>query len=290
MPAASKLLDKISAEFPHLKWTDYIYIDEGWDHEVIVLDDKIVFRFPSDTEYTKKLKYEIEVLKFIQPKLNVKIPQYNYISTDHTFAGYTIITGQQIFKPRFDNLTIAQRTSIARQLADFLSIIHSQPTDSGVLANLNKSYLGADQANIKASLPKLKLKLDSQEYTIALNILSEIYRLLQKKLPAKFIHNDIYSRHLIWNANNNALGLIDFSDMCLGDPAVDFAELHEYGKDFVEEVYKLYTGTKDATFLDRAWQYQRWIGVDMMTDYFESQKTTFEVAKQTFDRAKQQVI
>ncbi len=78
--------------------------------------------------------------------------------------------------------------------------------------------------------------------------------------------------------------------MCLGDPAVDFAEIFEYGKEFVEEVYSLYAGTKDATFLERAWQYQRWIGVNMMTDYFESQKTPFEVAKQTFDRAKAYAI
>jgi aminoglycoside 2''-phosphotransferase len=46
------LLKKISDEFPHIAWSSYRYVDEGWDHEVIILDEKIVFRFPTDQQYT----------------------------------------------------------------------------------------------------------------------------------------------------------------------------------------------------------------------------------------------
>ena len=57
--------------------------------------------------------------------------------------------------------------------------------------------------------------------------------LLATDLPEVVVHNDVYSRHLLWDDAAARLGVIDFSDMCLGDPAVDFAELYEYGEAFV---------------------------------------------------------
>jgi aminoglycoside phosphotransferase (APT) family kinase protein len=105
-------------------------------------------------------------------------------------------------------------------------------------------------------------------------------------LPKVFLHGDIYSTHLLWDSKDKKLGLIDFSDMNIGDPAFDFAELYEYGQEFIEQVYKLYKGPKDDSFLERAWIYQRWVGVFMMINHFETHKTSFEVARQTFDRVK----
>ena len=100
------------------------------------------------------------------------------------------------------------------------------------------------------------------------------------------LHGDVYSNHLLWDAGHQQLGIIDFSDMTLGDPAFDLAELYEYGQAFVEEVYFYYTGPKDNTFLERAWQYQYWVGVYMITEHFVYQKTSFEKAQETFKRIK----
>jgi aminoglycoside 2''-phosphotransferase len=82
------------------------------------------------------------------------------------------------------------------------------------------------------------------------------------------------------------LGIIDFSDMTRDDPARDFAEIYEYGREFVQAVYDQYDGPKDRTFLDRAWIYQCWTAVFMMTDHFNYQKTSFDVARETFDRVR----
>ena len=52
----------------------------------------------------------------------------------------------------------------------------------------------------------------------------------------------------------------------------------DHGEDFVRAVHERYTGPKDPGFLDRAWTYQRWVGVYMLTDHFEIGKTSWSVA------------
>ena len=102
--AANRVLTAIDKEFPELKWRTYLYIDEGWDHEVIILDEAIVFRFPTDNEYTAKLKHEIAVLESLSNKLGVCIPKYKYIAKHSAFVGYKLIKGQQLTKTWFSEI------------------------------------------------------------------------------------------------------------------------------------------------------------------------------------------
>lgn len=152
-----------------------------------------------------------------------------------------------------------------------------------------RSFLAEDQQEIRQGVDvRLRTVLAPGELAEVEQILSDVDELLAADLPEVFVHNDVYSRHLLWDEVAGRLGVIDFSDMCLGDPAVDFAELHEYGPEVVEAVYARYTGPKDGGFLDRAWTYQRWIGVYMLTDHFEVGKTSRSVARETFDRVRTQ--
>ncbi len=285
----SALLGKIAQAFPELRWDDYRYIDEGWDHEVIILDNRIVFRFPTDQEYLGKLLTELKVLKYLALAVNISVPTYAYVPTPLSFAGYPIVPGAALSKPVFDNLSVTDRADIATQLAEFLSLIHQKDIPHEPFRSVSNSVLYEDQKITRDSANiYLKSSLTQADFKIVERILADVDALLRLDLPRVFIHNDIYDRHLLWDKQKHKLGLIDFSDMSLGDPAVDFGELHEYGFDFVNEVYKLYSGPKDSTFLARAWTHQEWAAVYMLSDYYEYHKTTFEVARKTFDRVKQQ--
>lgn len=45
---AELFLQKIRNEFPEVKWKHHRFLTHGWDHIVIVLDDKMIFRAPKD--------------------------------------------------------------------------------------------------------------------------------------------------------------------------------------------------------------------------------------------------
>ena len=74
--------------------------------------------------------------------------------------------------------------------------------------------------------------------------------------------------------------------MCLGDPAIDFAELYEYGPRFVDDVLAHYVGNVDPRFLDRAWTYQRLAGLYMVAGHLYYGVETWEYARATFDRCR----
>jgi aminoglycoside phosphotransferase (APT) family kinase protein len=292
-------LDRIAAAFPDLRWFRARRITEGWDHVVVVLDDARVFRFPLEPPYADGLGREIAVLDHLAGHLAeraagdpatpppVRIPRYDRVAPDGSFAGYPLVPGRELTPQLLAALPAAQRGTLIEQLAGFLSVLHTAPIAGTPLERVPRSCLAEDQQEIRAgAAAHLPAVLTPAELAEAEGVLADVDELLAADLPSVFIHNDVYSRHLLWDGAAGRLGVIDFSDMCRGDPAVDFAELHEYGEAFVGAVYERYTGPKDPGFLDRAWTYQRWVGVYMLTDHFEVGKTTWSVARETFDRCR----
>lgn len=282
------LLGRIKTTFPDVTWSKFQYLDEGWDHEVVILDDRLVFRFPNDSEYLQSLRVEVEALRQLQPLIpSVRIPSYSYVAPDYSFAGYPFIQGQTLTRQNFDTLAPADRAEIAKQLAGFLSAMHAALERGHDFSNVPASDMAEAQAEDRKLAEKyLKPALNDADFALVAAILDDTDKILSQTLPSVLLHGDVYSRHLFWDAEPRRLGIIDFSDMNRGDPAFDFAELYEYGKKFVNEVYDYYLGSKDATFLERAVTYQKWVGVFMMADHFAHHKTSFAEARKTFDRTK----
>lgn len=281
------LLQCIGREFPELHWNNYRYIDEGWDHEVVILDEKVVFRFPNDAEYLELLQNEIPVLERLLPQLDIAMPQYQYIAPDGRFAGYPMVAGDTLRKDYFDRLPPSDRTSIAAQLAGFLSTLHMLLANGQDFSMVPASEMAEYQKDLHQQTQQyLPATLTPEDFAVVRNVVAETDGLLLRSLPKVFLHGDVYSRHLLWDKPAQKLGVIDFSDMNIGDPAFDFAELYEYGDEFVGQVYSQYAGPKDDDFLQRAWTYQRWVGVFMLVDHFVYHKTSFEEARETFDRVK----
>ncbi|MFE7630751.1 phosphotransferase family protein [Kocuria sp. NPDC057446] len=280
-------LQRIAAAFPDLAWSRARKVTEGWDHVVVILDDALVFRFPQEAPYTEALAREVEVLDHLGPRLPVRIPRYDRVAPDGSFAGYPLLPGRTLQPEVLDSLDGTAREALVDQLAGFLSALHTAPVAGTPLEQVPPSCLAEDQDDVRsAAAAHLPALLTAAELDDVERILGEVDALLAADLPDVVVHNDVYSRHLLWDDDAARLGVIDFSDMSVGDPAVDFAELYEYGEDFVRAVHERYTGPADPGLLDRAWTYQRWIGVYMLTDHFDVGKTTWEVARETFDRVR----
>ncbi len=285
MDIAETQLQSINKSFPNVSWSSYSYIDEGWDHAVIIIDNRLVFRFPLDAEYLERLKHEIKVVALVQPLVKVKIPQYTHIDSKGLFAGYEIVPGQTMTSGAFKLLKPEDKVTFTYQLADFLSTIHTLTSDQLDFSLVPPTDIHDYHKDLQEQVQQyLKNTMTVTEYIEVQNILDEAGEVLLLPHPKVFLHGDIYYRHLLWDGPNKQLGIIDFSDMNIGDPAFDFAELHEYGFDFVKHVYDLYSGPKDDTFLERAWTYQKLVAVYMLVDHFLYHKTSFKIARETFDR------
>ena len=51
---AEFFLQQIKNEFSQVEWGKYRILTHGWDHVVIVFDEKLIFRFPKDNEYKEE--------------------------------------------------------------------------------------------------------------------------------------------------------------------------------------------------------------------------------------------
>ncbi len=279
------LLGQIHKEFPELKWERYNYLNNGWDHEVIILDDKLAFRFPNSPEYLRVLEDEIALLHFLGAKVKIKIPQYKYVASDHSFAGYQLIKGAELTESVFGTLSEQGRSNIAEQLAGFFTILHTLDVNEMV-----EQYHVAHERPLEERLKSLseeflKPNLSVEEYRKVEGVIAETEQIDYTKVPHVLTHSDISPKHIIWNSEDKSVGVIDFSDRCIGDPAGDFTELYLYSPEFVEQVYDLYRGPKDPEFLNRAKIHLRRVGVHMMAHSFKNQKISFEEAKRIFDKA-----
>ena len=74
---AEFFLQKIKNDFPQIKWKKYRILTHGFDHVIIVLDEKIIFRFPKDEAYKAEFENEIQLLRHLKKKVKVGIPEYN---------------------------------------------------------------------------------------------------------------------------------------------------------------------------------------------------------------------
>lgn len=278
----SILLDRIRQSFPGLSWKEFKFIDVGWDHEVIQLDNRFIFRFPNSTEYLSLLRDEVELLAYLKDRIRAHTPLYSYVPDDFSFGGYAMLTGKELSLEYFTDLSEAQQDKAAKDIADFLSNLHSLDTTNLGQFNISSKPDFAGYGNIINEADEyLKPNLSDSEYKTIAKMLNDIVPILDYPQPARLIHGDIAPKHLIWDNDKEAVSFIDFSDRAISDPAYDFAELYTYGESFVNEIYVLYQGPdKNGQFLKRAKAYMKAIGVHSLANAYHSDRITSEEAMQ----------
>ena len=294
-------LSAISAAFPTLRWQSATRIEEGWDHVVVMCQGcegpdslghhDLVFRFPTDEQALAQLPTEIRVLDHLAGQVDAALPRYTHIPGGGGFAGYPLVRGERLTPQLLHSLPLRERTTVAGQLGALLSAMHIQDLSLPPMNRVPPSYqpenLDFVRGIVEHTMPDV---LTSDELYTAREICDEVAVLQSTLQPRVFLHYDIHPRHLYWERGSGRtpgrLGLIDFTDMCVGDPAVDFAELYEYGPRFVEDVLARYVGRIDTGFLDRAWTYQRFAGLYLIAAHLYYGEETWAHARATFDRCR----
>ena len=182
------------------------------------------------------------------------IPNYSYIAKNLSFAGYNIIQGVSVSRERHKRLVKKEKDFMAMQLAEFLNELHSSSIEVAKKCGVEDTGL-AEHKKFKIELNKYLLpKLKKQEREDVKNFLDKletIYPLKNKVLT----HGDLARNNFLMK-DRKISGVIDFSDMTINDPAIDFNDLWDYGEKFVKNVYEKYQ-KKDEELLYRSKLYYK---------------------------------
>lgn len=276
-------LERVRQEFHEIKWSTCRYVTQGWDHEVLVLDEKIILRTPKDKRNAVKIQDEIRLLNYLNGKVRAGIPHYEYISADGTIAGYKMLPGRELRAQVFQALADDEKEIIAEALADLFTVLHSTPGTLIEQLNTREEDQRADFAELKRNVGQyLQPRLNGSELDVIAEYFVELQITLDDGYQRVLTHSDLSGDHILWNEQSRQVSIIDFADRSLSDPAVDFAGLFEYGAEFAGKVFDLYGGKKDNSLLSRAELYFKREALCIMIMALQGFPCTFEDSYKMF--------
>jgi len=249
---------KIAAHFPDIAYTDVRFIRRGWDNDVLILDRRLVFRFPKRPEFVERFKAEVRLLQHMRGRFAIGVPTYDYLPEDLSFGGYHIIPGRPLRRSMFNKLNASTRKNIAGDLARFLTVMHAIPVPVARGLGVGELQGGhwASKSNTESRFETMKdvlfPKLNAEERTWLAAHYGR-YLSLDFDFALKVVHNDLTDDHIYLVPERGSLGgIIDFADVEITDPAMDFAGLWLYGEPFVRDVLDRYGHDIDGDLLDRS--------------------------------------
>lgn len=281
---AAALIEKVKTEFPDRPWSTWRYVGHGWDHDVLVLDERVVIRAPKNDEYRTEFGHEIALMDYLSPLIGLRIPHYTLVAHDCSLAGHQMLVGEEMTQDVFAGLDEEKRGLLARELAEFLTVLHAIP-----LADLETYQIRMEDETalcnelVRRARTILYPRLRAEERAAIEEYTDRLRRVTEATYERVLVHCDLTADHILWDAATSNVSVIDFSDRAFGDPARDFAGLFEYGLDFVREVAGHYEG-QTAGLLDRAELYYKRISIWLMIDAIEGFPCSFEDGYRMFRR------
>jgi len=246
----NSLENKIRKLFPYLEWKRVKFITDGWDHDILMLDNNFVVRIPKNREARKRMKIDFCLLKYLCKKIDISIP-VPVVKDDKTkVAIYKMVGGKTMSVWRYKRLRIKAKNKFSKDIALFLSQLHSIPPEDIKKCKVTSQNLFKEDREVRKNIKVVYSHLTKKEQLILDDFIIRRKNIV-KEIKPTLIHGDLTSDNVFVDSKGN-LGIIDFSDSIISDPAKDFAALFSYGNEFVWNVIKYYNPPKESELFFRA--------------------------------------
>jgi aminoglycoside phosphotransferase (APT) family kinase protein len=218
----------VGEQFPELELRSLRLLAEGWDNAVWVVDERWAFRFPRREIAIPGFVRELGVLPVLAPLLPLPIPTPLFRGVPAAgypwpFFGARLLPGHELPDAALDD---AARVAVARPLAAFLRALHDPATAAAV------EPLPADpwgRADMERRVPRARECLDELRERGLWRAPPGVARLLESARglppppPSALVHGDLHTRHVLVDKAGAISGVIDWGDVCAGDPSVDMS-------------------------------------------------------------------
>lgn len=227
----------------------------GWggDYDAFLINGRDIFLFSRHPRAARVLAVERRLLPRLAPRVALPIPSFRYIAPDAPMApprcvGYAAIPGEPLTP------TLFQRTAttgsilghMADQLGAFLSGLHSCPLWVAEECGLSGPALSPLE-QVSQSYHDVRVGVypvlgSGERHFLDRLFAAFLADVRQAPWPPTLCHGDLTSDHILIDPSNGGhiTGIIDFGDVCLGDPAGDFVWRYAYGDAFFRRVLACY--------------------------------------------------
>lgn len=225
----------------------YKVVREGWTNLVIEINNRWIFRFVRNKN-NRQIVVEREFLPKFVKVCPVSIPEIVFSESD--YIAYPKILGERFSPEKFALFSNFQKAKIFELLGKFLACLHSFSFSHQYLSDA--PYDGKDFWNELWSVVQHRLSPYTKEK--AKKYFTDVLKQIEATaFESTLIHADLGTNNILVDFQQNELtGIIDFGDLCLGDPAVDFAGFYRnFGRQFTQELLNNYQRPIENNFWTR---------------------------------------
>lgn len=219
----------IEAQFPELAGQPVRELATGWDNVVYRVGDQWIFRFPRREIAVAGVSREIDVLARLAGHLPLSIPEPRWVGAPGggypwPWFGAPYLPGRELADAALPD---EEREPLATATGRFLHALH---------APLLRSRIGPDlpvdpmrRADMAFRVPATRRRLDDLVAARLWRPTAAVERLIDDAagLPPSphtvVAHGDLHMRHLLVDDAGGAAGVIDWGDVCAGDPSMDLS-------------------------------------------------------------------
>jgi aminoglycoside phosphotransferase (APT) family kinase protein len=233
-------------QHPDLAELPFVEVVLGWDNILYRLGDDLAVRLPRRSASAALLLNEQRWLPRLAPRLPLSVPVPLRIGTHSQALGYPWSFSICPWLPgaAFEHAPPRDAAEAARSLARFIAALH-QPAPADAPANAYRGIALPGRAErLHAHLESLGSAVDRRA------VFARWEQLVQTPEwtgPPLWLHGDLHPLNLLVDQGRLS-AVIDFGDICAGDPASDlFAAWMLFDVD-ARAVFRASTGADDATW------------------------------------------
>ncbi|HEU5158464.1 MAG TPA: phosphotransferase [Streptosporangiaceae bacterium] len=229
--SADEAAELIGEQFAGLRGAPIEPLSTGWDNTVHLVDGTWVFRFPRRAFALPGVAREIAALPVLAPRLPLPVPVPELVGRPTRrfpwpFWGGLLVPGAELAEAGLSN---AARVGVARGVGAFLRALH----DPGLVAKVEGAELPRDpmrrgDPGVRAPGAREALARLDEQGVRAVDPALDRFLAAAADAPAPsgadvICHGDLHVRHVLVAGDGTAIGVIDWGDLCLGDPVVDLS-------------------------------------------------------------------
>ena len=319
MVALNKLPDMVRRTWRDLSWSSEEVPGQGMDHAVMILrgisstegelqgmvPESTVVRVPHEAEYRDQAPLESALISQLFRGSSVRVPEtVRQAYARGTFNTpnpvmltlQTEVTGQPLTRQLWASLNEEQRERAAEQLGSLLASMHAMNPDVLPVSRVECWWSDGAETSVlnesprtlpgKFALMKARVAdylapyLTDEEMLAVEDNFAHVEELLGRPRQQRCLtHSDLFHSHLLWDSEGG-VGVIDFSDMTVGDPAVDYCHFVDIDSALQQRVLQLALdyGPEDLyqvddgfpQLLERAKIYKQWDNIFLLIDHYRT--------------------
>lgn len=248
----------IEAQFPALRPADVSYLGEGYDSTAFDVNGRWVFRFPKRDDVEAQLLTEWRILPRLLATSPLPLPDFRFRGRPSPafprhFGGYPKLPGVPAMGVDPRAIPVSAAASIGR----FLAWLHAWPAHEARRLDVPLH----DRGTLVEETAEEALRDLEQARMIDPSWPIDEWRTMVADLPSSLepesavvVHGDLAAEHVLFDTSADAFaGVIDWSEVAVGDPAIDLAALFHWGdRTLADAALAAYRSGIDETLRRRA--------------------------------------